>query len=326
MINISVIIPIYGVEKYIERCARSLFEQTMADGIEFIFVNDCTPDKSIEILEKVLDNYPNRKSQTIIIHNEQNGGLAAARLAGLKKAQGKYIIHCDSDDYVDVSIYEKLYNKAIETNADIVVCDFCVYYKKKHLHKKQIIKCQKEDFIKQLFCNELHNSTCNKLIKSDLYHKVSPMYIPGLNMLEDKLAITRLAYFADTIVHVPEPLYHYIRTNGNSYTFKWKSTYSDTILTVINTIADFYENKNIDVSPVYTQELFLILVFTNRKERDIYRKLLFEKIPVGQIDYSQFDTKLKKVYAYLLFNEYDYLFDLLRKIVYTQNKIRGTKY
>ena len=91
--RVSVCIPVYGVEKYIERCARSLFEQTMTDGIEFIFVNDCTKDNSIEILEKVLEEYPHRKEQVKIIHHEKNRGLVAARNTGLEHATGDYIIH-----------------------------------------------------------------------------------------------------------------------------------------------------------------------------------------------------------------------------------------
>ena len=112
-IKVSVCIPVYGVEKYIEKCARSLFEQTMQDGIEFIFVNDCTKDRSIEILEQVLAEYPHRKEQTRIIHHEKNRGLVAARNTGLAYASGEYIIHCDSDDWVELDMYEKMYKKAI---------------------------------------------------------------------------------------------------------------------------------------------------------------------------------------------------------------------
>ena len=121
MPEVSVCIPVYGVEKYIERCARSLFEQTMTDGIEFIFVNDCTTDKSIEILERILAEYPGRQAQTKIIHHATNKGLVAARNTGLAHATGDYIIHCDSDDWVDLNFYESLYKKAVETGADVVV-------------------------------------------------------------------------------------------------------------------------------------------------------------------------------------------------------------
>ena len=81
MPKVSVIIPVYGVEKYIERCARSLFEQTL-DDIEYLFIDDCTPDKSVDILKHVLEEYPQRKSQVVIHRMEKNSGQAAVRKWG----------------------------------------------------------------------------------------------------------------------------------------------------------------------------------------------------------------------------------------------------
>lgn len=123
MPKVSVIIPVYGVEKYIERCARSLFEQTL-DDIEFIFVNDCTLDNSINVLETTLEEYPKRKSQVQIINFEQNQGAAKAREIGMKTANGEYIIHCDSDDWVVKEAYETLYNIAKASESDMVICDW----------------------------------------------------------------------------------------------------------------------------------------------------------------------------------------------------------
>ena len=112
--KVSVCIPIYGVEKYIERCARSLFEQTMTDDIEFIFVNDCTPDRSEQILLATLEDYPQRKKQVKILHHAENQGLTGARSTAVKAACGDYIIHCDSDDWVDPALYETMYRTAVE--------------------------------------------------------------------------------------------------------------------------------------------------------------------------------------------------------------------
>ena len=102
--KVSVVIPVYGVEKYIERCARSLFEQTMQEGIEYIFVDDCSPDRSIEILEKVLKEYPHREPQVKIIQHSKNQGIFYTRNTGVENATGEYIIHCDSDDWVEPDI------------------------------------------------------------------------------------------------------------------------------------------------------------------------------------------------------------------------------
>lgn len=116
------IVPVYNVAPYIEKCARSLLEQTL-ENMEIIFVDDKTPDNSIEIINSLLDNYPSRKSQTKIIHKRKNEGLAAARKDGILAATGEYIIHCDSDDWADTTLYRTLYEKAKETGADIVICD-----------------------------------------------------------------------------------------------------------------------------------------------------------------------------------------------------------
>ena len=103
--KVSVIIPVYGVEKYIERCAISLFEQTL-DSIEYIFINDCTPDKSIDILKGIIAKYPKRAPHVRILNMLRNSGQAAVRITGLKNTKGNYIAHCDSDDWVDKNFYE----------------------------------------------------------------------------------------------------------------------------------------------------------------------------------------------------------------------------
>ena len=123
MISISVIIPIYGVEHFIGRCAESLMCQTLREGVEFIFVDDATPDGSIQVLQEVLDRYPERQGQVSILHHDVNQGLPAARNTGLAIAQGKYIFHCDGDDYVERDMLEVLLGAAEQQRADYVWCD-----------------------------------------------------------------------------------------------------------------------------------------------------------------------------------------------------------
>lgn len=120
--NVSVLVPIYGVEKYIERCAVSLFEQTYED-IEYIFVNDCTKENSIAILKEVIERYPIRKPQVRIIEHEQNKGLGKARNTAVAAALGDFLVHIDSDDYVDVNMVTMLVEKQKEGNYDIVTGD-----------------------------------------------------------------------------------------------------------------------------------------------------------------------------------------------------------
>ena len=117
--KVSVIVPIYGVEKYIERCAVSLMEQTL-DGIEYIFVDDATPDGSMNVLGNVLQRYTTRSGFVRIARHEINKGLPAARNTGLVLASGEYVFHCDSDDYLEPEMLEKMYVAAKENDADFV--------------------------------------------------------------------------------------------------------------------------------------------------------------------------------------------------------------
>ena len=119
MLTISIFTPIYGVEKYIQQCARSLFEQSYA-SIEYIFVDDCTPDKSIGILQSLLKEYPERAQQVRIIHHDRNRGVGAARQTALMAATGDYLLFADSDDMLPEDAVEKLTTIAESTHADLV--------------------------------------------------------------------------------------------------------------------------------------------------------------------------------------------------------------
>ena len=202
MPNVSIIVPVYGVEKYIDRCARSLFEQTF-DDIEYIFVNDCTKDNSIKVLETVIENYPNRKEHVTILHHEANKGLPQARKTGILAAKGDYIINFDSDDWVDTNTIEKLYNKALEDNADIVVCDYYISDGKSHRIQKGIdTTLDKYELIEKLCQMKFSWAVWNKLIKRDLFTDV---IYPIYSYAEDMALVVK----AEKISHAPYPLYYY---------------------------------------------------------------------------------------------------------------------
>ena len=215
MPKVSVITPVYGVEKYIERCARSLFEQTLED-IEFIFVDDCTPDKSIEILKNILEEYPHRKNQVIIHRMEKNSGQAAVRKWGMLNATGDYVIHCDSDDWVDVTMYEKMYNKAIEEKSDLVICD---YYRSNSINNTEIKVLQMpidyDNCFRALLYHKLQPSVWNKLVRRDLCDKIS--VYPTCNMGEDLVLMVQIFNNCKKISYLNQPLYYYY-SNAESIT------------------------------------------------------------------------------------------------------------
>ena len=117
MPKISIIVPIYNVEKYLDRCVRSLCNQTLQD-IEIILVDDQSPDDC----PRMCDEYAKQDSRIIVIH-KKNGGLGYARNSGMKVATGEYVAFVDSDDYVDLDMFESMYNSAKKYDADFVRVD-----------------------------------------------------------------------------------------------------------------------------------------------------------------------------------------------------------
>ena len=224
MLKVSVIIPIYNVERYFERCLHSLFGQTLED-IEYIFVDDCSTDASASKIVEVLEFYPHRRRQVQVLSHEANLGVAAARTSGIKAATGDYIIHCDSDDYVELDMYETLYNRAVDTNADIIAC----YYWEEQQGRKNIIcrkfshtpqKCLKNIYKKNCHCSRLWD----KLIRRSLIveHNIFPY--KGCDYAEDLGCIVKILYYASSISVVERPMYHYCKRE-TSITSNVKSLY-----------------------------------------------------------------------------------------------------
>lgn len=217
MVKVSILIPVYGVEKYIEKCARSVFEQTYGE-IEYIFVNDCTKDRSIGILLNVLDRYPHRRHQVRVIDHAKNRGLAAARNTALEHATGEYVLHMDSDDYLAHNAVELLVHAAEREGVDIVVFDLIQVFASKSVRTVDTVPPDKVAYIRRLFRRQASVGVCGKLIHRSLYMDNDVRAIEGLNFGEDYATTPRLIYFANKILKVDLPLYYYVRVNETSYT------------------------------------------------------------------------------------------------------------
>lgn len=251
MPKVSVIIPVYKVEKNIEKCVRSLFEQSL-DDIEYLFIDDCSPDNSIVILKKVLDEYPSRKNQVVIHRMPHNSGQAKVRNWGMMNAKGDFFIHCDSDDWVEYNMYEKLYNKAISTGADVVSCSYAVHDGNGIIRvEHEQIKGQKENIINDLMWQRVHWSLWNKLIKRELLNY--PMALPSNNMGEDMVIVLQIMYYSHHMEHVEDVLYYYyqnpVSITHNSEANVWynrfvqaKSNF-DIIVSFYREKLDYYKYK-----------------------------------------------------------------------------------
>lgn len=208
MPKVSVIIPVYGVEKYIDRCARSLFEQTL-DDIEYLFIDDCTPDKSIDVLLQVLEEYPQRKSQVIIHRMEKNSGQATVRTWGMKNASGDFVIHCDSDDWLETDAYRQMYEMAIKEDSDLVVCDFKMT--DGNIVYREFSGCgsiENKIFLHRLLRMEDSWSLCNKLFRRQVCFGNGLIYPKG-DLGEDMVMCIQLLLNARKISYIHQFLYNY---------------------------------------------------------------------------------------------------------------------
>ena len=243
--KVSIIIPIFGVEQYIERCARSLFEQTI-DELEYLFIDDCTPDKSIDILKKILEDYPNRQRQVRIIKMLSNCGQAKVRKRGIELATGEYIIHCDGDDWIEPEMYELMYKIAKKKDLDIVVCDFNMHNGATVIREyKQMISNDKLIIIKDLINGKLQRSLSNKLVKRKLYTDV--VYPVG-NLCEDLCLSIQLMYKASQFSHIPFCGYNYYMNLNSTSRLKTVDRIYNRYLQVkpnYNLIVDFLSERNL---------------------------------------------------------------------------------
>ena len=206
---VSVVIPVYKVEPFMARCARSLFGQTLED-VEFIFVDDCTPDGSIGAMRKVLEEFPARKDQVTVYRMPRNSGQAAARMQGIALARGEYVIHCDSDDYVDVDAYATLYGKARSEDLDVVTCDIAV---EQDGHVTERVRGEYTSIARMLQGKERWNLVC-RLIRRTLCEDIAA---PVADMGEDMVISVQAMLKARRTGHVDRPLYHYC-LRGDSIT------------------------------------------------------------------------------------------------------------
>ena len=242
--KISVIIPVYNVENYIERCVRSFFEQTMKDCVEFIFVNDCTPDRSMQIIEVVASTYPDRQGHIRYVHHSINSRVSMARNSGLAIAKGEYIFIADSDDWVEGEMLADMYKAAKESDADIVRSDYFCSYSTYEKTVKQADEVDPVACIKLLLSEKLHGALWNKLIRRTLYTDNKVVFFNGF--WEDLRASIQLFYYAKKIVYIPKAYYHYVQYNPNSSSIHYEKLLSG-LLVNAEGIIEFLKDKHIQI-------------------------------------------------------------------------------
>lgn len=275
--DVSIIVPVYNVEKYIEKCATTLFEQDY-ENIEYIFVNDKTPDNSVEVLQSVIEKFPNRKNDIKIINNEQNQGPNLSRKNGLDASNGEWILFVDSDDCVELDMVSYLIENTKKNQADIIVFD--IYEVLKNKTKLATLKLKNDKFnilnsfaIKPGYMNYI----CNKLIKKELFNKFV-WSNNNLTICEDLLLMFKLFFYAQNIYQINKPLYYYNRQNENSIMNNYKIKYFYDKVYVTNEIIKFLQENNsekeylnlINFYKLYTK--LVLILYPNIRDSELWTK------------------------------------------------------
>jgi len=215
---VSIIVPVYGTEDYIEKCAASLFGQTYPN-IEYIFVNDGTKDNAIGRLQSLLDSKFPEKKPSVTIINKENEGLGMTRMRGLEACKGDFISFVDSDDWMETNMIERLLSTALEKGSDMVYCGTVKEYDKFSIPvpPKDITPCDGKTFIKAMYCREVKAYMWNKIYRRKLCLKPD-ILVPKNGMHEDTVFQTQMLYDADRIDCVHDILCHYRKNNEKSIT------------------------------------------------------------------------------------------------------------
>jgi glycosyltransferase involved in cell wall biosynthesis len=217
-IKVSILVPFYKVEKYVGRCVESLFTQTY-QNIEYVFVNDCTPDKSMEVIKVFIAKYGVAQKCKMIIH-DKNQGISASRNDCLDNMTGDYFLFIDSDDYIDKDMVELLVDAAVRENADISGCGYIEEYADHSVEHPQKYTNDHNEMMRAITLLTIKGVMWKLLVRSSIVteHKDEVRFIPDRNMVDDYLFCCQIFYYAQRFAGVDRCMYHWIQYNPNNYT------------------------------------------------------------------------------------------------------------
>ena len=242
--KISVIIPIFNSELYLERCLSSLFKQNF-DNIQYVFIDDASTDNSLEVLSKFIRQYESKKEDCVVISQKQNRGISFCRQLGIKVSSGEYIAFCDSDDYIEPEAFEILYKKAVQNDADLVAFG---YYVENGEESKTIFKSYgtSAEILKDIY-SKSEIALWDKLFKRALLIDNDILPILGLDYYEDCYMTVKAIYYAKNIVTLKLPFYHYLDHPGSFS----KRNMEENLISMkyyIEELEKFFKNQNINPS------------------------------------------------------------------------------
>lgn len=320
MIKISIIVPVYNTEIYIERCLESIICQNFKD-IEIIIINDASTDNSLEKIKKFL-----LKDKRIkLINKEKNEGLSSARNSGIKISKGEYILHIDSDDWIEQNYLQTMYESAIREEADIVISDFFIDFDNgKKIYFRDQIENNKIKCIENIFLNKSFPSVWNKLIKRSLYIENNIWHPEDISLGEDLAVIPKILYFSKKISIINKAYLHYIK-NYNSIT---NSKYNLSKIKQINKAilineSFFYKKKIKYLKELRVNHLLICLFQIDKEDRNRkYLKKVDELLKlIKEVDLKNIYSIKRKIIIFLLkyFNSKK-TFLILKKVFFIFNR------
>lgn len=211
---VTICVPVYGAEKYIGRCAESVFGQTYAN-LECVFVDDGTPDHSMEVVRKVLERYPGRKAKTKLLHHDHNRGISAARNTLVAESDGEFVFHLDADDWIEPETIERLVECQLATGADIVTTG-------KVVNEDEVVDvfdepdfASADEMLDHFLSQEWHHELAGRLVRRSLFDHDDVGVLEGCDLCEDWHIMVQLAWYARRVSMLDGRFYHY-RMNDDS--------------------------------------------------------------------------------------------------------------
>ncbi|MCL2185389.1 MAG: glycosyltransferase [Treponema sp.] len=274
--DVSVIVPIYRIEKYLHRCLDSILTQTYSD-FECILVDDASPDDC----PLICDEYTKKDNRFKVIHKQKNEGLPQARKTGLSESSGNYILFADGDDWIEPDTIERMYKKAIETNSDMVVSD--MFINTENTQRKDNLPeiYNKIDIYKHIISNGLFGtSVCNKLLRRNIYLKA---VFPFHNFIEDRVITIQTIYYAEKIEFISDAFYHYCRNydsicSADNENSRLVDEYYNFLL-IIDFLADKGLITHLENVLIYRINSLKLSLLRNSELRYLYEKSLTELYP-----------------------------------------------
>lgn len=269
MVKVSIIVPVYNTEKYLDKCLDSLVKQTLKE-IQIIIVNDGSTDNSIKICKQYEEKYKNK----ILYLEKENGGLSDARNYAFSHIEGEYVGFVDSDDYIAFNMFEELYSKASKEKADLAECDFLWEYPNEtKIDIGKLITNKTDNFV---FGRVL---MCNKIIKSKIILDNKLEFTKGLRY-EDVEFYYKLVHYINKTSLVSIPLYHYIQRENSISNLQTEKTKD--IFLILHNILEFYKEENIyeeyktELEYLYIRFLLgsSLLRMVKIKDKDVKTKLI----------------------------------------------------